>query len=70
VLLEPRAGVTEVFLHPAADTSELRALATDWARRVDDLALLTHDSAFRAMVERSGVHLISYRALRDLQRAG
>ncbi len=26
-----RPGVTEVFLHPATDHSELRSLATDWA---------------------------------------
>lgn len=68
-LFDLRPGVTEVYLHPAADSPELRALAPDWARRVDDHHLLTHDSGFRAMIERSGVHLIGYRALRDLQRS-
>lgn len=65
--LEP--GVTEVFTHPAADTPELRALAPDWAVRVDDHALLTSDAGLGALIERSNVRGIGYRALRDLQRA-
>ena len=32
-----RPGVTELVLHPAQDTPELRAFATDWSNRVDDL---------------------------------
>lgn len=63
-------GVTEVYLHPATDHAELRSLAPDWARRVDDHALLTADSELRAMVQRSGVVLIGWRELRELQRAG
>src|SRR4051812_13892758 len=70
VLFELRPGVTEVYLHPAADTPELRALAPDWANRVDDLHLLVHDASLRARVDRSGVKLIGFRELRDLQRAG
>ena len=64
-----RPGVTEVYVHPAVDTPELRALAPDWAGRVDDHDLVTHDRALRAMLDRAGVELIGYRALRDLQRA-
>jgi len=70
VLADLQPGVTEVYLHPAADTPELRALASDWANRVDDLHMATHDSDLRAMVKRSGAKLISYRELRDAQRAG
>lgn len=69
-LFELRPGVTEIYAHPAADTSELRALAPDWAQRVDDHHLLSHDAGLRAMLTRSGVHLIGWRALRDAQRAG
>jgi hypothetical protein len=36
---------------------------------VDDHDLVTHDTGLKAMVERSGVTLIGYRELRDLQRA-
>lgn len=70
VVTELRPGVTEVYVHPAVDTPELRALAGDWASRVDDHELLTTDRALRAMLDRAGVTRIGYRPLRDLQRAG
>lgn len=69
-LFELEPGVTEFQVQPAADTPELRALAPDWAGRVDDHHLTTHDAALRTMVERSGAHLIGYRELRALQHAG
>ncbi len=70
VLFDLRPGVTEIYLHPAADTPELRSLAPDWADRVDDHHLLVLDSALRARLERAGAILIGYRPLRDLQRKG
>lgn len=63
-------GVTEIYLHPATDHSELRALAPDAAGRIDDLHLLTTDEGIRAAVERSGAQLIGWRELRALQHAG
>lgn len=69
VLFDLRPGVTELYVHPAQDTPELRALSPDWAARVDDLDLVTDDSGLRPMLERAGVTLIGYRPLRELQRA-
>ena len=66
--LEP--GVTEIVLHPAIDTPELRALAPDWSQRVDDHHLLVHDASLQALIRRSGVKLIGFRELRDAMRAG
>ncbi|NCC93822.1 MAG: ChbG/HpnK family deacetylase, partial [Opitutae bacterium] len=63
-------GVTEFHAHPAMDTPELRAIAPDWARRVDDHKLLCEDEGFKAMLERSGAVVIGYRALKDIMRAG
>ena len=40
------------------------------AARIDDHELVTSDTGIRAMIERSGVQLIGFRELRDLQRAG
>lgn len=69
-LFELRPGVTEVYLHPAVDTDELRSShPSDWAARVEDHALLTSDPAFADLVERAGATLIGFRELRDLQRA-
>jgi predicted glycoside hydrolase/deacetylase ChbG (UPF0249 family) len=63
-----RPGVTEMYIHPAADTDELRASHTDWNGRVDDYAFV-RSSAFRKLIEDAGATLIGFRALRDLQRA-
>lgn len=68
LLLDLEAGVTEIQLHPAADRPELRAVAPDWAARVDDLQLLTDDNDLQLMIDRSGATLISHRDLRDLMR--
>jgi predicted glycoside hydrolase/deacetylase ChbG (UPF0249 family) len=68
VLGDLRPGVTEVYVHPAVDTPELRALAPDWAGRVDDHDLVTANSTLRALVERAGATFIGYRELRELQR--
>jgi chitin disaccharide deacetylase len=62
-------GVTEVVLRPAIDTDELRAIAPDWPARVDDHALALDATWLRDLVERAGVTLIGYRALRELQRS-
>jgi len=64
-----RPGVTEMVVRPAIDTGELRALAPDWASRVDDHDVVTVGQSLRALADRAGVTLIGYRQLRDLQRA-
>lgn len=63
-------GVTELLIQPALDTPELRAAAADWKRRVDDHCLVCEDATLQHAVERSGVVLIGYRALRALARDG
>jgi chitin disaccharide deacetylase len=69
VLFELKPGVTEVYLHPAIDSEELRAAYTDWAGRVEDHAYLCKDPSLPDLVERAGATLIGYRELRKLQRA-
>ena len=64
-----RPGVTELYVHPAVDTPELRAATPDWEARVDDLRLLTDDAAMAEAFAQAGVVRVGYRLLRDLQRA-
>jgi predicted glycoside hydrolase/deacetylase ChbG (UPF0249 family) len=66
--LEP--GVTEVTLHPAVDTPELRAITTDWKSRVADHVLLVDDRGLDGELAEAGVTLIGYRPLRDAMRRG
>ncbi|MGQ0830102.1 MAG: polysaccharide deacetylase family protein [Microthrixaceae bacterium] len=70
VIGELRPGVTEVYVHPAVDTPELRDVAGDWSARVDDHHLVTGDETLRGALDRAGVHRVGYRSIRDLQRAG
>lgn len=85
-LLEAPAGVTEVVLRPADDGDEVRAVMPDHEARAEDLraALASRrEGPVGRREERAGeaahgglgsdgggVRLTSYRALRDLQRAG
>ena len=64
-----KPGVTEAYLHPAVDSSELRAGAPDWEHRVDDYRLLVEDDELRLAIDEAGAELIGYRAIRDLMRA-
>ncbi|MCB1015269.1 MAG: polysaccharide deacetylase family protein [Acidimicrobiales bacterium] len=70
VLADLRPGVTEVYLHPAADTPELRAIAPDWVDRVDDHAYLTDREGLAADVAAAGATLVGYRELRVVQQGG
>jgi chitin disaccharide deacetylase len=69
-LVDLPAGVTEVYLHPAIDSAELRSLAPEWSAYVDDFDFATAPGALGSLVQRAGATLIGYRELRDLQRAG
>jgi predicted glycoside hydrolase/deacetylase ChbG (UPF0249 family) len=61
-------GVSELRIAPALDTPELRAYDKDWRHRVDDLAHVTDDAEVRDAF--SGVTLIDYATIRDVQRDG
>jgi predicted glycoside hydrolase/deacetylase ChbG (UPF0249 family) len=64
-----RPGVTEFLLHPAVDSAELRSLAPDWERRVDDHRVICKEDWVRERIEDAGGTLIGYRPLRELARA-
>ncbi|MGH9106439.1 MAG: polysaccharide deacetylase family protein [Acidimicrobiales bacterium] len=68
VLTELPPGVTEIVLRPARDTEELRAVIPDWPARVEDHDIATANRYLSSLVGRTGLRLLTYRALRDLQR--
>ncbi|MEO6629942.1 MAG: polysaccharide deacetylase family protein [Aquihabitans sp.] len=61
-------GLTELHVHPARDTPELRAFDDAWSHRVDDHHLICFDPELPVLLQRAGVERIGYRPLRDLQR--
>ncbi|NCF69571.1 MAG: ChbG/HpnK family deacetylase [Chloroflexi bacterium] len=70
VLASIPPGITYLIIHPAKDTPELRAAASpeDWPNRVADYQLFLSET-MRDYVTRSGIHVLGYRALRDLMRS-
>jgi predicted glycoside hydrolase/deacetylase ChbG (UPF0249 family) len=61
------AGITQLNIHPAQDTPELRAIAPDWRARVSDYWAFTSQE-LRAYVRDSGIQVIGWRVLRELVR--
>jgi predicted glycoside hydrolase/deacetylase ChbG (UPF0249 family) len=61
-------GVTELSMQPAIDTPELHALLSDTAARIGDHAVLTHPTN-RSTLAQAGIELISWAAIRNLQRS-
>ncbi len=69
VLANIKPGVTELVVHPAVDTEELRAFATDAEQRITDMHLLTRDAAFRSALRTHDVELIGWAPLLALTHA-
>jgi predicted glycoside hydrolase/deacetylase ChbG (UPF0249 family) len=63
-----KPGVTELYIHPALATDELKAITASWPTRSQEFELFTRDEEFKRLVADQGIILIGYRALRDLQR--
>jgi chitin disaccharide deacetylase len=61
-------GITHFIIHPARDTSELRAITPDyWRGRVADYHAFMSDELAQ-FIRDEGLHPIGYRTLRDLLR--
>ncbi len=63
-----KPGITELFIHAGHPTDELKAITGSWAIRSAEFETFTHDPEIRAILAREHVHLVGYRAIRDLQR--
>ena len=61
-------GLTYMIVHPARDTPELRAIASDWRQRVADFEAFRSDELARH-VRDLGIEVIGWRPLRELMRA-
>ncbi len=67
VLAKVPAGITHFIIHPAQDTPELRAIASDWQCRVADYQTFMSEE-MRTWIKNTGIQVIGYRPLRDLLR--
>ncbi|WNS41043.1 ChbG/HpnK family deacetylase [Paenibacillus sp. MMS20-IR301] len=64
-----RAGITELVVHPARDTAEMRTITPHSAKRELEFRLCM-DEEFRKLVADEGIQLISWREVRDGMRLG
>jgi hypothetical protein len=60
-------GITHLLLHPAAPGSDVEAIAASASYRIQDHQIFLRPE-LKAYVAGQGIHLIGYRALRDLIR--
>ena len=70
ILRKLKPGVTELYIHAAKPTEELKAITGSWASRAAEFETFTHDPELRQLVAGQKIILIGYRPLRDLQRKG
>jgi predicted glycoside hydrolase/deacetylase ChbG (UPF0249 family) len=63
-----KPGVTELYIHPALATDELKAITGTWATRSKEHEVFTKDPDMKQLVAGQGIKVIGYRPLRDLQR--
>ncbi len=65
----PKGKVSEMYIHCAVDTPEMRATTGSTGRRVADTEFFSNPATL-AWIREQGIELISYRELRHLQRKG
>lgn len=63
-----KPGVTELYIHPAIASDELKAITGTWQTRSQEYAVFTKDPEIKKLVEDAQIKVISFRPLRDLQR--
>ncbi|GIU83866.1 MAG: carbohydrate deacetylase [Acidimicrobiales bacterium] len=68
LVMDLQPGVTEMVVHPAVDTPELRSFCPDWATRVEQWSVLVESGDLEVMLSRAGVRLLGFRELRDALR--
>jgi|SRR5579862_1083369 len=67
VLHHLKPGVSELYIHAAVDTPEMRAVSDSWEQRAADFAFFSAAST-AALIRDLGITLIGYRPIRELQR--
>lgn len=64
-LSDLKPGITHFIIHPSKDTPELRAITPDWRCRVANYQDFLSEE-LRKHIQDLGLHVIGYRAIKDL----
>ncbi len=62
-----KPGVTEIYIHAASDSEEIRSITNSAEKRVRELAFFTSEEA-KKLIKDQGIIVIGYKQLYDLQR--
>lgn len=68
VIKNLKPGVTELYVHAAKPTDELKAITGSWKTRGEEFETFTQDADVKRLISEEGIIRISYRPLRELQR--
>lgn len=63
-----KPGVTELYIHAALPTDELKAITGSWSTRSQEYEVFTNDEEMKRLVSEQKIILIGFRPLRELQR--
>ena len=63
-----KPGVTELYIHAAVPTENMKAITGSWATRAAEFEVFTHDAEMKKIVAEAQIIPIGYRPLRELQR--
>jgi hypothetical protein len=62
-----KPGVSELYIHAALPTDELKAITGSWSTRAEEFEVFTHSEEMKQLIADQKIILIGYRPLRDLQ---
>jgi predicted glycoside hydrolase/deacetylase ChbG (UPF0249 family) len=62
-----KPGVTELYIHAALPTDEMKAITGSWSTRSQEYEVFTNDEEMKKIVADQGIILISYKPIRELQ---
>jgi predicted glycoside hydrolase/deacetylase ChbG (UPF0249 family) len=63
-----KPGVTELFIHAAKESDELKAITNSWQTRVQEAKTFTSDEDIKKLIADEHIKIIGYRPLMELQR--
>jgi len=63
-----KPGVTELYIHAALPTDELKAITGSWSTRSQEFEVFAHDAEMKQLISEHHITLIGYRPIRELQR--
>ncbi len=63
-----KPGVTELYIHAALPTDELKAITGSWSTRAQEYEVFTNDDDMKRLIEEQNIILMGYRPIRELQR--